>query len=361
MLTYSHMTRILTVLGVVFLVSACSEPSIQATFIIPDAYLPGQNEQCMTNCDQRFKDCHDPGPDEQECWQFYEECREGCEQQDPECENRCEEHLRACIEGGEPPEDPGVCDLILQECTDACEEGVVEWSSLKIFVPPLDVPFGCEELSFGEVDPAILSASLVQEVFLFQDEGAQRPLSGIPRKGLKVLLAQAFDSSDLPVVAACKEVGQIDDDILVRLQGEPAAVLTLLGGENQEWFFGAMQLPDPVDMLVTDAFSTPLAGWSVKWNVAGPAGTGSNGQQVTNTEGRLVFSPETPASPGPSILEIVTRWQRGTTPLIKAFTEPARIEGPLPDFRLNDIKVGRIGPTGQMGYAGTYFCGAPQK
>jgi hypothetical protein len=184
-------------------------------------------------------------------------------------------------------------------------------------------------------------------------------LSGIQRKGTKVFLAQAFDRGDLPVVAACKEVGEINDDILVRLRGEPAAVLTLIGEENQEWFFGAMQLPDPVKLLVTDALSTPLAGWEIKWNVVGPAGTGSDGKLVTLMDGSLEFSPQTPTSPGPSILEIVTRWQRGTTPLIKAFTEPARIEGPLPDPRLNDIRVGRIGPVGQMGYAGTYFCGNP--
>jgi hypothetical protein len=332
-------------------------------FDVPEAYQPGKNEQCMTNCDQRYQDCYDPGPNEQECWQFFEECREGCEQQDPECENRCEEELHICREGMKPPEDPGVCELILEECTNACEKGVVYWSSLKIFMPPISTDtgekyFGCDDLSFGEVDPAVLDASLMQEVIL-SDEGGQRPFSGVPRKGLKVLLAQAFDSSNLPVVAACTEIGEIDDDIVVRLRGEPAAVLTLVGGENQEWFFGAMQLPDPVELLITDAFQTPLANWDVKWNVVGPAGTGSNGIVQTGMDGRLDFSPQTPASPGPSILEIVTRWQRGTTPLIKAFTEPGRIEGPLPDYRLNDIRVGRIGPAGQVGYAGTYFCGTP--
>jgi hypothetical protein len=266
------------------------------------------------------------------------------------------------MEGG-LPEDPGVCELIWEECETACERGIVNWSSLKIFMPPISTDtgkayFGCDDLSFGEVDPAVLDASLMQEVILF-DKNGQRPFSGVPRKGLKVLLAEAFDSSNLPVVAACTEVGEIDDDIIVHLRGEPAAVLTLIGGENQEWFFGAMQLPDPVELLITDAFQTPLAVWDVKWNVVGPAGTGSNGIVQTGMDGRLDFSPQTPTSPGPSILEIVTRWQRGTTPLIKAFTEPARIEGPLPDFKLNDIKVGNIGPNGQMGYAGTYFCGNP--
>jgi hypothetical protein len=317
----------------------------------------------MANCDQRYQDCYDPGPNEQECWQFFEECRERCEQQDPECENRCEEELHICREGVEPPEDPGVCELILEECTNTCEKGVVYWSSLKIFMPPISTDtgekyFGCDDLSFGEVDPAVLDASLMQEVIL-SDKGGQRPFSGVPRKGLKVLLAQAFDRSNLPVVAACTEVGEVGDDITILLRGEPAAVLTLIGEENQEWFFGAMQLPDPVELLITDAFQTPLANWDVKWNVVGPAGTGSNGIVQTGMDGWVDFSPQTPASPGPSILEIVTRWQRGSTPLIKAFTEPARIEGPLPDFKLNDLKVGRIGPSGQMGYAGTYFCGNP--
>lgn len=359
---YPYMLRILTILGVLFCVSACSEPSIQVTFDVPEAYQPGENQQCKANCDQRFLDCLDPGPDEQECWEIFEECRQGCEQQDPECENRCEEEFHFCSEGG-PPEDPDKCDLLLEECNNTCEEGLLDWSSLKIFMPPISTQtgqkaFGCDDLSFGEVDPAVLSASLMQEVIL-SDEGGQRPFSGVPRKGLKVLLAQAFDSSDLPVVAACTEIGEIDDDVLVRLEGEPAAVLTLIGGENQEWFFGALQLPDTVELLVTDAFSTPLVNWDVKWNVVGPAPSGSNGLAQTGDDGRLVFNPQTPASPGPSILEILTRWQRGTTPLIKAFTEPAHIVGPLPDFRINAIKVGRIGPAGQMGYAATYLCGAP--
>ena len=56
----------------------------------------------------------------------------------------------------------------------------------------------------------------------------------LERKGLKVLLAQAFDRSNLPVVAACTEIGDINDDIHVFLRGEPAAVLTMIGGENQE-------------------------------------------------------------------------------------------------------------------------------
>jgi len=365
MLTYPYMPRIPTLLLILFCLSACSEPSIQVTFDVPENYQPGENEECKPNCDQRFLDCLDPGPDEQECWQIFEECRQNCEQQqDPECENRCEEEFRICSEGGPPPEDPDKCDLLLEECINACEEGILDWSSLKIYMPPISTQtgqkaFGCDELSFGEVDPAVLSASLMQEVILSGTEDKQRPLSGVPRKGLKVLLAQAFDKSNLPVVAACTEIGDINDDIQLRLNGEPAAVLTMIGGENQEWFFGAMQLPDPVELLITDAFQTPLESWDVKWNVVGPAETGSNGIVQTGDEGRLVFSPQTPTSPGPSILEILTRWQRGTTPLIKAFTEPRRIEGPLPDFKLNDIKVGHIGPAGQTGYAATYLCGTP--
>jgi hypothetical protein len=363
MLIYLHMPRI-RIFALVFLqISACSEPSVQVTFEIPEDYRPGQNDQCMKNCDAQLQQCQEPGPDEQECNQIFEDCRRECGEQNPDCENECQMQLNQCLEGQLPPENQEQCLLLHGECMQDCEEGIMAWSSLQVLKPPVanaqgEGSFGCEDLAFSEVPAEVLRASIIEDVTL-QTGRSSEPLAGIDRKGRKLFLARAFDSGDKPVVAACREIGDIYDDVHVRLTGEPASVLTLYMQEYQDWVFGAKELPDPVELLATDVFNDPLQNLEVHWNVVGPGGKGSNDRDVTKMDGRLTFNPQTPSDPGPAILEIVARWQRDPTPLIKAFRQPAVLEGNLPDSKVIDIQLGRIGPGGQRGYAGTTYCGTP--
>lgn len=379
--------------------SACQEPSIRVTFDIPEEYR--QNSQCLPDCDASYDACMvggEPVPpdcdvlfencisycgDDQdpvcrefcqerqgfchglgqldgpgECDRWFEECWQSCTDQNQYCEQICDEEFGACLAQFEQGPDPARCESLLNACRNDCGREVVVQSSLQVFLPPVptppEQPFGCEDLAFGQVAAAVLSASLAQEVFLNDVDDAEKPLVPLSRTGPKILLARAFDASDQPVVVGCAEVGDIDGDMHVRLEGEPTAVMTIDSATADGEPDSASGLPEQVRVLVTDVLSRPLEGAEVHWTVAGPAGTGSTDGGSTDGSGQLWFMPDPPPIPGPVMLEIRTRWLRGDPPVIKAFSRPGRMQAPLPSRHIEQFDIGRIGPEGEAGYAGWF-------
>jgi hypothetical protein len=332
----------------------CAEPSLQITFDIPENYW--NNDGCDPECYEQFNKCQNPDPDEQHCYLEFDECNRQCENGqggDPnqECWVECDMRLQDCLgNNGDPLSQ---CEQLYFWCTSSCREreGVVHTITLQIFEPPGASPFDCDDLAFNEVDPELLAASLVQEIAIGD------VLEGIDRVAPKVLLARAFDSSGKTVVAGCRQVDEVNGYLEVALEAEPATVLTLEQDEFEEWTLGGMGLPGQIALVVTDAQSRPLEGVEIHWQTVGPAAKGFSDTEETGAEGTAQFSPKAPEAPGPAVLDIRAKWQRSDIPVIKGFKRPEpMLQLEFSGSALSELELGRIGPGGEMGFAGLSPC-----
>ncbi|HTM23462.1 MAG TPA: hypothetical protein VL172_23225 [Kofleriaceae bacterium] len=251
--------------------------------------------------------------------------------------------------------------LLLCGCTDSAVHvdfdipddyrGDVDAVSLAVLVPAPAQPFDCEQLAFGEVDGDTVALATVQQSTTPIDEGGA-PLAGIPRTGAKLFYARGLDAQDLPLVAGCSELDDVDGTAEVTIIGEPTAVLTLPAKDPGD------PLPGEVTATVVDARGQPLIDAEVRFTVLGPAAEDSDGAAATDDRGRAVLAPQPPTLPGPQALDVRVRWNRVTTDSLLGFGAPPTwfatpIPGDSDDLASADATyaVGAIGPAGEPGFA----------
>lgn len=223
----------------------------------------------------------------------------------------------------------------------------VESVELELLLPPPGAPFDCDDIAFREVSDDDLAAATVEQVSTREDNA---DLSAIPRLGDKLFLARGVDGSGDVVVAACGQVGDIDNDVDLSLTGEPTAGVVLPSTEPGSPL---------VDFTagVFDIASRPLPGVATRWTVTGPGDETSTGMATTDDMGRVMITPQAPALPGPIAVDVRPRWVRTTPPSLLAFRQPdpmlsTALPGDATDSIVEaDLVVGRFGPNGEMGFA----------
>jgi len=224
--------------------------------------------------------------------------------------------------------------------------------SLRVLLPPMANPFDCDQVALDVVDTATLDLSTIQRV-VTQAQGGLT-LAPVPRTGRKLFLLEAFDASGLPIVAGCAEVGEVDGDLSLRIEGEPVPVI-----DTEDHVFD-QPLPTALAIRLTDQFGRPMTSFFVEWEVAGPAGESRPGTVMTDTDGRATITPEAPFLAGPRALDIRARWLRDRAPSLAGFVQPEPLyqlsvpEGDgerITELTRTIAQVGRLGPAGEPGIA----------
>ncbi|MCU0665152.1 MAG: hypothetical protein MUC50_22855 [Myxococcota bacterium] len=225
----------------------------------------------------------------------------------------------------------------------------VEQIALQVLRPSddTDASFSCEDLAMGEVPQDVLRASQVQEVRVQRGEAAN--IADLDREGRKVLFARGITATQETIVAACDEVGDIASDTTVRLAAEPVTVLQANSSS-------------PLRVSVRDVLGTSLGSVEVHWRSVGADGVVFKGMSTSDDEGVAATAAASPKISGPKLLEILARWQR--EPLVLySFQWPRTFEEHKcklfwPGYEKSDprgtwsyVKLGRIGPSGEIGLA----------
>jgi len=233
----------------------------------------------------------------------------------------------------------------------------VDSVALQIIVPPAAGMFTCGQLAFQEVSAETVEVNTVQSVVV--DADASLPLSGIPREGQKLIYLRGLDSEGLAVVAACVEVGTVDDATTITAVGEPTTILT----------FNPVAAGAPLRNLPVHVQDTigDLADVEVRWRVVGPKGITKNGDTTTDANGDALVTPESPTMAGPAIMDIRARWSRITPPSVSAWVPPRMLANVTLPFTPatttltgdNLYRVGRIGPGGETGLVALSVGGSP--
>lgn len=92
---------------------------------------------------------------------------------------------------------------------------------LSVFAPAADVEVGCNDLAFGDVDPAALRSARVhyQQLLAFGVAASSRATASVPRHGRKIALALAaysYQGTEIALgeamFAGCLELDEIDGD-----------------------------------------------------------------------------------------------------------------------------------------------------
>jgi|GEM_PF-6241372 len=220
--------------------------------------------------------------------------------------------------------------------------------SLDVIAPPASEPFTCNMLAFQEVDADTVRLSTVNS-FEARDQHSL-DLNGIPRTGTKLLYVQGLDSDGLAVVAACVEVGDIDDRTDVSAVGEPTTVVN--AGQNDP----GEPLKPNMGVGVNDTRGDALGNVEVRWRVVGSAGEETNDVTTTNAGGIAQITPTMPPLAGPVSMDIRARWTRIPPQPVLGFQAPETVVNktlpffPAPDAAPEQMyQVGNIGPNGEVG------------
>lgn len=225
--------------------------------------------------------------------------------------------------------------------------------SLQILVPPVAEPFTCDDLAFQQVSEIAIVASRAQEVRT-RPRGSLA-LQGIPRLGPKLFFVQGLDQDGVAIVAACAEVGDIDEDTAVVLHGEPVVAV------SSPAVAPGNPLPERVGVTVADTSGVLLQDIEVRWTIAAPGGALAPESAATDADGRVEIRTPADLLPGPVALDISARWQRSAPQSVIGFTEaPIMFQASLPGEQPQTTvgrtealyQVGNIGPNGEAGFVG---------
>lgn len=212
---------------------------------------------------------------------------------------------------------------------------------LRVLVPPLAAPFGCDDLAFGRVDAERIELAEVSRAEL--SEAEEVPVASLSRQGVKLFFAEAFSSSDEPVLAACAGLGGIQEDQELRLVGEPITTLSV-DQATLAPTFGASETV-PVSVRVRDALGQRVPQAIVEVESFGPGTDPSRRSATTDSEGALRLDAPLPPRPGPFAVDLLSRWSLGGRVRVTGFQAPPPSSGRLPAAAYG-AAVGRLSPRG---------------
>jgi hypothetical protein len=252
----------------------------------------------------------------------------------------------------------GAPELAVEFEVPAAYVDAVREVQLSIYAPRGAAAFDCDALAFGEVDEGVLRGSLVEEAFL-RDGAVEAPLSDVDRLADKLLLARGNDADGEPVVVGCAALGAVEADLQVVIAAAPVPEVRLVDNPKLSRFIGEA-LDGPVIMKVTDRAGVALAGTDVLWSVEGAGGLASQGQGVTDGEGKLGVRPALPPQPGPFLLDVKVRWAPRGPPLVTGFVAPTP-EAVTLVGRALELRAGRVGPGGAPGFVALLKTDTPRE
>ncbi|MEM6531899.1 MAG: hypothetical protein AAF654_04715 [Myxococcota bacterium] len=190
-------------------------------------------------------------------------------------------------------DDPAVFDLSVS--FDGAGEprmGNASRFELEVYLPGASAA-NCDTLANGTSE---LSAAV--EIRLADRSNPE--LTSLPRSGRKLVVIRGIDENDIPVVAGCAEVGDVDGDAELRIDAEPTtrAALTLIPSEGVETFARW-------SVEIRDARGELRPELSARWESLGAGQFTPFSEQVGESlEFELLEDPP----PGPLRVTVLTRW-----------------------------------------------------
>lgn len=220
--------------------------------------------------------------------------------------------------------------VVLAGCTDpSVHVSVVVASAPRDYAPHLETlaisvlateeaGVDCEAIAYGEVDREALALAEVTGVTLLRgDDVADVPITGVPRLGHKLWLAEGRRADDgLAVIAGCAEQGDIEDDAEVTIVTEAVAQVTLAPHQADA------PVPASLHVAVDDGLDDPepLADRPVRWTIYGSGIAPIVGDPTTTgDDGTVELALAPPDVFGPASIQVRARWARDLPELTTAF------------------------------------------
>jgi hypothetical protein len=220
-------------------------------------------------------------------------------------------------------------------------------------IAPGDEPFDCRQLELGEVDPTTVTALVVDQA-LAGPSGRSTDLDAVPRTGLKLFHARAYNDLDQLVAAGCAAHELIDGDVSIRVEGRPAAYISA-----RDTTLRSSGELERLKVALSDAHGDPLPGVAAFYRVVAANSETELREATSDEDGQLELPLAAPEWDGPQMVDIDVPWQANPIETISGFRTPApRFQIDIPaavqpqDLRSEQlVQIGRVGPDGEMGLA----------
>lgn len=217
---------------------------------------------------------------------------------------------------------------------------------LEALDPPASLPFSCEDLAYGFVEPEIVSLSLDRG--LGADIGSETTLGRFARPGLRVFMAEASDGKRV-LLQGCVDVERLDPGARLEIALEPIVAVEPVEDPMLSGVVGGSRI-SPVRLSVKDVFGEPAVGVHALWATEA-RGTSAPGESVSNEQGSVEIDVATPDRPGPLAVDVRVRWATERPFRSSGFLRGVSIERDLQQRDLVDAVAGRFGMNGEGGIA----------
>lgn len=226
----------------------------------------------------------------------------------------------------------------------------------QVLEPPRANVFDCDALARAEVDPDLFELSIVDEARIAPGERAE--LAELSRTASKIYFATALDSSGRTLFLGCAEVGEVEADTTLVLEGEALPVLSVREVSPLSGRLGDPNTQTPeLEVLARDVLGRPIAALETRWTLVG-VDDAPSGSERTRVDGLVSLRPARPARAGPFLVEVGVRW-----------AEPILVEGVIiPEAKIGametlydataELVTGRLGPLGEPAVVGLVREGA---
>ncbi|HKE18530.1 MAG TPA: hypothetical protein VKB80_26815 [Kofleriaceae bacterium] len=220
-------------------------------------------------------------------------------------------------------------------------------------IAPGDALWQCADIEFGEIGEQDLVASEVDHAELGPD-GDDSGFDNVPRRGLKLFYARAYNELGQLVAAGCASHELVEGEATVVIAGQPATFLSARVTQRRETGDLAR-----LQVGVSDARGNPLPDVPVRYRVVSANGSTSPAEADSDDQGSLDLELDSPPWFGPQAVDVDVPWQANQIEPVTGFRRPAprfAVEV-APADQIQDLpseqiyQIGRIGPDGEMGIA----------
>jgi hypothetical protein len=191
---------------------------------------------------------------------------------------------------------------------------------IRTLEPPMAAPFGCNELAFGRIPPAVIEVSTIRQAVLGGAD--ETPLGDLLRARAHVFLAEAVDEDGDLFAIGCAGAEELEDDTVLELILEP--YVTVIGTEEQ------IDAHAPFRLRAIDQFDAPAPGVAAAWVTTGAGGRVSEASGATGPDGVLEIDPGVSSAPGPFVVDVSVRWSDDNPFRAEGFIPPSPIYEMLP-------------------------------
>lgn len=189
----------------------------------------------------------------------------------------------------------------------------------------LETEATCDDAAYGRIDEGVIAlAEVAGDTAVF---GGDLAVSGIPRLGAKLFVAEGRNPDGERVVAGCTPLGDVEDDVVVEIATEAIGDLVVAP------HFPDQPAPGELAVVVDDGFlaPAPLAGRGVSWTVLTcPAEEVTSGDaDPTDGDGATTVEVTAPPGYGPRPIQLRARWAEPQPAVVSTFQSPDQITRPI--------------------------------